>query len=627
MICLPYRSLATLTLVVLLGLWPAAPVWAEPTPTQPAGNGTEAAPYLIGTLAELYWIAASDAVVATPNRAARWAAHYRQTASIDASDTATWDGGAGWTPIGTEPSRFGGTYNGDGHTIRGLFINRPGTDWLGLFGFTGQYSTVQNLGVIGVNITGGQHIGGLAGGVNSGAVVTQCFATGTVTGTNEIGGLAGSNSGTTSNSYAIVTVNGSGIVGGLVGYNAVGNIINSYAAGAVTGSTNVGGLAGKAFVATTTASFWDTQTSGQASSAGGTGKTTAEMKTLTTFTDAGWDFATTTVWQMSSAITFGGYPTLAWTRSYAVEPPLAGGLYQYQVENLAHLVWIAEASSRWANTYQQAADIDASVTAAWAGGQGWTPIGNGGTFFSGIFDGGGHTVSGLFINRLGMGSFYQGMFGVLGNGATIQNLGVADARIAGDTYVGALVAYSNGTITSCLATGTITGLNYVGGLVGINLPIGTLSDCYATSAVTATNVNAGGLVGTNDGTIGNCYAAGAVTGSTLVGGLAGNNNGTVNNAFYDTETTGQSDTGKGLPKTTAEMQTIATFSAAAWPIVAGWSAFSPPNTIWGICPDINGGYPFLLWQHDTNPCACSTASDGFYLIPNPSGNPAVIYLE
>ncbi len=93
MICLPYRSLATLTLVVLLGLWPAAPVWAEPTPTQPAGNGTEAAPYLIGTLAELYWIAASDAVVATPNQAARWSAHY--TARPPASTPVT-------PPPGTE---------------------------------------------------------------------------------------------------------------------------------------------------------------------------------------------------------------------------------------------------------------------------------------------------------------------------------------------------------------------------------------------------------------------------------------------------------------------------------------------------------------------------------------------
>ena len=89
---------------------------------------------------------------------------------------------------------------------------------------------------------------------------------------------------------------GGNYVGGLVGrnaYNTGATIDNCYSNGSVSAAQNPGGLCGFNYVdADITNSFWDTQTSGQASSDGGTGKTTAEMKTQSTFTDAGWDFAT-----------------------------------------------------------------------------------------------------------------------------------------------------------------------------------------------------------------------------------------------------------------------------------------------------------------------------------------------
>ena len=218
MIRLPFQSFAVLVLVVLLGLWPAVPAWAEPTPSQPAGSGTAAAPYLIGTLAELYWIAASDAVVASPNRATRWAAHYRQTASIDASDTATWDGNAGWTPIGASGMFFSGSYDGDGHFISGLFMNRPGgpAQFQGLFGYTDTSATITRLGLNDVNITGYYQVGGLVG--HSLGTVNSCHVTGSVSGDTTVGGLAGRiTGGTVANSFAAVTVIGQNNVGGLVG--------------------------------------------------------------------------------------------------------------------------------------------------------------------------------------------------------------------------------------------------------------------------------------------------------------------------------------------------------------------------------------------------------------------------
>jgi len=105
--------------------------------------------------------------------------------------------------------------------------------------------------------------------------VSQCYATGAVTGDWDVGGLLGANEGTVSECYAT---------------------------GAVTGNESVGGLLGANW-GTVENSFWDTETSGIATSDGGTGLPTAQMQTLSTFTGAGWDFAT--VWGM-----LGSYPYL-----------------------------------------------------------------------------------------------------------------------------------------------------------------------------------------------------------------------------------------------------------------------------------------------------------------------------
>ena len=96
-------------------------------------------------------------------------------------------------------------------------------------------------------------------------------------------------------------------VGGLVGWNYVGNISNCYSTGSVSGSEEVGGLAGSSG-GTIVSSFWDINTSGQTTSSGGTGMTTAEMKTENTFTTAGWDFAT--IWRMRCEGM--NYPKLNW---------------------------------------------------------------------------------------------------------------------------------------------------------------------------------------------------------------------------------------------------------------------------------------------------------------------------
>jgi hypothetical protein len=138
--------------------------------------------------------------------------------------------------------------------------------------------------------------GGLVGRTFKGTMI-QCYNTGTVKGITWLGGLLGYNDfGTVAQCYSTCDVDGSNSVGGLVGYNWLGNVTECYSTGTVVGNDSVGGLVGYNIMpAYVNSSFWDMQTSGQVTSAGGTGKTTVEMKTKSTFTDAGWDFIGETI--------------------------------------------------------------------------------------------------------------------------------------------------------------------------------------------------------------------------------------------------------------------------------------------------------------------------------------------
>ena len=162
--------------------------------------------------------------------------------------------------------------------------------------------------------TGNTRVGGLVG-QNSNAV-SDSYATGRVTGNDCVGGLMGTNEGTVSDSYSTSSATGNTRVGGLVGQNS-NAVSDSYATGRVTGNKHVGGLVGRNF-GTVSNSFWDTQTSGQPTSSGGTGKTTAQMKDITTFSGAGWNIVavadsgtgnTDYIWNIVDDVT---YPFLSW---------------------------------------------------------------------------------------------------------------------------------------------------------------------------------------------------------------------------------------------------------------------------------------------------------------------------
>ncbi len=214
----------------------------------------------------------------------------------------------------------------------------------------------------------------------------------------------------------------------------------------------------------------------------------------------------------------------------------------YQITVLGNLVWLhdqAAANLTEGKYYKLINNINASETSTWNNSgtdtsvlEGFNPIGvRGGSYtFKGTFLGQGYTITGLYIRQSNDG---VGMFGGTGTAARILDLHLAGGSIStGAQYVGGLVGYNTGYISGCSNTGTVDGSNsYIGGLVGYN-EAGTITRCYATSAVTA-NVGVtttaasgvGGLVGcSHQGLVTLSYATGAVTsGDYSVGGLAGQN--------------------------------------------------------------------------------------------------------
>jgi len=328
------------------------------------GSGTQQDPWRIQSLADF------DEFAADPNY---WAGFTRletdanlagrtYSTAVIAPDV----NNSNWYFDGTA---FTGVFDGNNHKIMNLTIDDAGAgnDYLGLFGYIGEYGEVRNLGLEGGSISGDSYIGGLVGannasisncystasvssdyevgglvGVNwfygsvsncysTGSVsggwavgglvgrnwsdsVSDCYSTSDVSGTGElVGGLVGLNlgHGSISNCYSSGDVNGDHNVGGLVGENWHGGISNCYSTGYVNGVSDIGGLVGYDYSGFYTICFWDIDVNPDVNGIGNTddpnviGKTTAEMQTKSTFTEAGWDFIE--IWLINEGAT---YPVL-----------------------------------------------------------------------------------------------------------------------------------------------------------------------------------------------------------------------------------------------------------------------------------------------------------------------------
>ncbi|MDY3257861.1 MAG: GLUG motif-containing protein [Ruminococcus callidus] len=141
-----------------------------------------------------------------------------------------------WTPIGTSNYIYKGEFDGDGHTISGLYFNDEDVAYVGLFSFNA--GKIRNVGIVDSYLKGEDYVGGLCGHNYNVGTIENSYNTGSVSGSEDVGGLCGENyGGTIKNSYNIGSVNCSNYVGGLCGYNAGNGIIENiyYLEGCVTG--------------------------------------------------------------------------------------------------------------------------------------------------------------------------------------------------------------------------------------------------------------------------------------------------------------------------------------------------------------------------------------------------------
>ncbi|SDT91733.1 filamentous hemagglutinin family N-terminal domain-containing protein [Verrucomicrobium sp. GAS474] len=296
-----------------------------------SGSGTTGSPYQVADVYGLQGIGSSSAFLA---------ANWKMANNIDASGTTSWNGGAGFNPIGNSTTGFSGLFEGDGHSITGLTVNNYGIANSGLFGVVTSMGTLENVAMLGgsfgsylnagalvginngliqnvystgtVNVSGTSNIqaGGIAG-TNNGTI-QQSYATGNISGgvggNVSVGGLVGWNTGTVQNSYATGNVVGTGNAssGGLVG-SSIGLVRTSYATGSVSGYYAVGGLVGNTGIGSVIAdSYWDTTTQGVSGIGNNVGTATNIVSlTSTQFLQqsnfSALDFVNT--WQMVNGVT------------------------------------------------------------------------------------------------------------------------------------------------------------------------------------------------------------------------------------------------------------------------------------------------------------------------------------
>jgi hypothetical protein len=614
------------------------------------GNGDSTSPYPITTLSNLYWLSQNSSM---------WSKHFVLVFDINADSTKYWNSDSGFLPIGNSTTKFTGKFHGQGHVISNLYINRPATNFVGLFGYIGSGSAVDSLSVGIDSITGNNNVGGLAGYNNGtishcstsgvvngttsvggligfdtvgtvsyshssvtakgsidvgaligdnvgGSKVSYCYATGnsigsTLTGSYTSGGLVGYNSDTISNCYATGTATGLSPVGGLVGSN-YGNVRYSYAVGTVSGTSRVGGLIGYGDVGTSTKCFYNSDVF-TGTTSNGAGRSTALMKTQSTFTDSGWDFVgdtingTADIWAIDASVN-NGYPYIPLLKGSGTDAD------PYLIYAYSDLKVVCKNLSV---VYRVMSDIDASASKTENSGEGFVPIGNNSNKFTGKFHGHGHVIKNIFINR----SMYDvGLFGL--STGIIDSIGILGGSVIGYNYVGGVVGDNKGTISYCYATNSVSGNIDVGDFVGDNS--GTINNCYATGSVsgggeivgsiagdnsgTISNCyttgsvsggsGVGGVVGDNNGTINNCYAAGSVSGSNYVGGVVGGNDGgTISNCYWDKNTTGQS-AGYGSNNSTFSGTGVTSVLLKQLPGFSTWDF----TTVWAIRADST--YPALL---------------------------------
>ena len=212
-------------------------------------DGTKDAVYEISNAGQLYWFAGLvngtlSGVAQNKSANAVLTADIVVNANVLKSDGTLNEGTfKEWTPIATSASPYTGIFDGQNHTISGLYFNQENSYDVGLFGRNN--GKIANAGILDSYFYGTSKVGGMCGNNYTGTI-SNCYNTGSVSGIGTAGGVSGYNyTGSITNCYNTGNVSGSsGFVGGVSGYNDGGTITNCYNVGSVGGSGYVGGVNG-----------------------------------------------------------------------------------------------------------------------------------------------------------------------------------------------------------------------------------------------------------------------------------------------------------------------------------------------------------------------------------------------
>ena len=562
------------------------------------GTGTESDPYQISNGAELAYLA--QQVNAGESYSDKY---FTLTADIQLNNDAVPTSGNQWTPIGKPgkfkkpPIPFSGAFDGQGHTVSGLYIESAAT-CQGLFGYIGTGATVQNLIVTGTVSVNSNIAGGIAGKVETGVTVTDCGFRGTVSALAYVGGIVGNCAGTVINCYNLGSVSGIqdsslNVAGGIVGNGSGATVSNCYNFGTVNaeGSGTAGGIVGSG---TAQNCYYLCKVNGKDKNvyvdAAGTEKaitkTGEDAKTkymvdeseLATLLNAWAKANDAAEWENSAEEPYAPVFKAASDVPTPWDGTVDTNWYDaskdtFEINTAAELAGLAAlvngkakdagnnpiaAANFKDKTIKLTADIDLN-------NQVWTPIGTQGNPFKGVFDGGQHSVANLkLVNTDGSGRAMIGLFGNINSG-TVSNLTVSgevsdeegfacDGGITGNA--------ASATIVNCISSVKIidTMGSYIGGIAGNISGNTTIKNCSYTGEMSGVEFTcAGGIVGQikGSGKVQNSYAVGTLAvpadgSGTFAGGIVGFG-GTAQNCYYLCKVNGEDKSiyvdGTGAEKT------------------------------------------------------------------------------
>ncbi|MBQ3471372.1 MAG: hypothetical protein IJH17_03240, partial [Clostridia bacterium] len=504
--------------------------------------------------------------------------------------------GYDWLPIGSysvdENGRmpFCGNFNGNGYTISNLNCDAGSEEYQGLFGYVGAGGQVRNVimddscffsagehtaAIAGLNagtiencknyaeVIGDEFTGGIAGENQNGGLITKCYNAGAISSTaSEVGGIVGYNieatvskcvndgsvdadvsfsggivgqnhTGTIENSYntgevqAVRAYTG-GVVGQSIGSGA--KVSNCYSTGRVYSYEISGGVAGsnKNSSAIEKCYYLEDMADGgisgdnsprSAADIAGSAEKLTEEQFANQSSFSGWNFDN--VWLL------GDRPLLEFGlvlkgKGTEEEPYLIGSAGDLSTMRAL----VNNGKTKAGVHYLLTNDIDLENKEV-------MPIGCG-SYFYGIFDGGGHKITGFTIRNITMsnnGLFGGVSIGVIKNLRVEGDIDIKTSKPYGSFNIGGIVGVNNGTIENCSFSGSVKNstniFSYIGGIAGKNEK-GTISDCYFEGELDAIlangNSSEGGIAGANyNATITRCYNSGDISGGASAGGITGYN--------------------------------------------------------------------------------------------------------